>query len=172
MNDYKVKIVKLNDPVFRMCIELCANQYKQTYKTDNVNIYDSYLALTKCVFEDGRFKEKLISCAGFRKANSKYLYSEAYMDAPIESVISSMENESISRDVIFEVGSFTSINSSGALELIKVMNYTFWALGLRYALITGVPYIISALKRINMNVNEICCAETDEATMKKWGNVL
>src|ERR1041385_6977632 len=75
---------------------------------------------------------KTAACAGVTFAESRTLFSETYLDDPIDVVLSRLEGEPIQRSAIAEIGSLASIERYAGVELVKVLPILTWCLRRQY----------------------------------------
>ena len=54
---------------------------------------------------------------GYRRAGAEPLYHEAYLDAPVETLVASALGHAVARDAIVEIGNFAADNALAMVEL-------------------------------------------------------
>lgn len=127
----KIRIVPKSSNDWSKALNLVREKYKRTFGADVLPNPDYFVV---CVLpsevSDG--DTQIVACAGLTFSSTAPLFSEQYLDEPIERLISRLEGKSVSRNAIVEVGSLASLKHNIGTELVKVLPILIWCLGKQY----------------------------------------
>lgn len=119
-----------------------------------------------------RCEGELRGVVGYRDGMVKPLFSEHYLDAPVETVISAHLGETIERQRLVEVGNLALAESGDARWLIAAATAFLHAAGYRWVLFTAVRPLFNAFQRLGLR--PIVIAAPDPARLpdggRNWGS--
>ncbi|WP_437730218.1 thermostable hemolysin [Sorangium sp. So ce1335] len=121
----------------------------------------------------GAAPSKVVACAGLTFSSGDRLFSEQYIDEPIEQVISALERQPVSRDAIVEVGSLASIEHRAGTELIRAVPILAWCLGKKYILCTITANLKIIFDAVGLNFQPVRGADAarlGEGAQERWGS--
>lgn len=138
--------------------------FKQCYDADIRTFYPTLLAFTQ--------HAELMGVAGFRGAAGQTLFSEQYLDQPLEELIGAHWAEPIERREIVEVGNLALASPGQARWVIAAVTLFLHAAGYRWVLFTAVKPLINAFRRLGLD--PITLAPADPARLaddgQHWGS--
>ncbi|MEJ2117141.1 MAG: thermostable hemolysin, partial [Alphaproteobacteria bacterium] len=94
-------------------------------------------------------QNKVHCAAGLRDASEPY-FSEYYLDAPIERVISGIAGKAVERREIVEVSSLTSRTSAASIQFMRDLILYGDTLGFNWAFFTATSRLEKLLRRIHL----------------------
>jgi hypothetical protein len=109
---------------------------------------------------------------GYRDAEHQRLFLEAYLDEPIETVISHHVGEQVERASIVEVGNLAEAEAGDARLAIIAATAFLHTAGYRWVVFTGVSRLRNAFRRLGLEPKELVEADDSrlsEAERKAWG---
>jgi hypothetical protein len=119
-----------------------------------------------------RCAERTSGVVGIRAAGQHSLFSEQYLDAPIERVVSDFTGQSVQRSQILEIASLAALRP-GACQLINIMLVaSAHAAGFRYGCFASTSQLQRILQKQHFSVATLAAAEPeclgDDAA--RWGS--
>lgn len=116
---------------------------------------------------------KLVAACGFISAAAGPLFLEAYLDQPIEKVISAHAGFPVRRDDIVGVGNFSVTEPGTARYLITAIVDRLHATSKQWAVFTAVPVVRNAF--IKLGLNPVILGEPDKKRLSaeeqaEWGS--
>lgn len=111
--------------------------------------------------------------AGLTFAENGGLFSERYLDAPIESLIGAHEATKVPRAGVMEVGSLASTELHAGAELIRILPLLAWCLGQRYAICTATHQVRRMFSKLDMDFIALRAAGIDRLAQDaraNWGD--
>lgn len=111
--------------------------------------------------------KKFAAVAGARPASLENLFSEQYLENPIEHVIQTP------RENIIEIGNLAPANAGQARWLITTLSAFMVAAGFTHVVFTAVPRLRNAFQRMGLPLTEISAVKPDQLTAQErynWGN--
>lgn len=92
----------------------------------------------------------LRAVVGYRDGTIKPLFSEHYLDAPAERLMSARLGQPVQRDHLVEVGNLALAHPGQARWVIAATTVYLRAAGYRWVLFTAVTPLVNAFKRLGM----------------------
>ncbi len=89
---------------------------------------------------------------GYRPAWEERLFLEAYLDAPVEEVLSRRTGAAVPRSTIVEVGNLASATPGGARALITFTTAYFKGVGLDWVVFTATPALRNSFTRLGIKL--------------------
>lgn len=111
--------------------------------------------------------------AGLTFCENGALFSERYLDDPIEALISAQEGASVSRVGIMEIGALASTELHAGTELMRSMPLLAWCLGQRYAIFTATHQVRRMFSKLDMEFIALRAAGIDRLALDaraSWGD--
>jgi hypothetical protein len=138
--------------------------FAQCYGADIRSFYPTLLAF-------GMHAE-LLGVAGFRDGHGQALFSEQYLDQPVEQLIDAHWGEPAERRQIVEVGNLALANPGQARWVIAAVTMFLHAAGYRWVLFTAVKPLINAFRRLGLNPIELAPADVTRLADdgQQWGS--
>ncbi len=151
--------------------DLVNEKYKRTFGADVLPNPDYFVV---CVLpsEESDSDTQIVACAGLTLTSTAPLFSEQYLDEPIEQLISRLEGKSVSRNAIVEIGSLASRKNEIGIELVEILSIIIWCLGKRYVLCTATKQLRRILSSLNLLFEPIQLSDYQrlgENVKEKWG---
>ncbi|MDH5187886.1 MAG: thermostable hemolysin [Rhodospirillaceae bacterium] len=142
---------------------LIRNVYQREYGAQVPEIADTIMAL---IGMDGA----VLSAAGVR-TNGDF-FSEVYLDANIEEVISKYWSAPVKRSDIAEVTTMASIHPKASLRLMAEIVRHLRAMGASWAFFTITERLRALLKRMGVSTLELALADPAKLTdgAQNWGS--
>jgi hypothetical protein len=153
-------------------VALVREKYRRSFDAEVKPNPDCFIV---CTVDDGigAGASKVVACAGLRFSSEGRLFSEQYIDEPIEQIISRVEWRPASRDAIVEVGSLASIEHRAGTELVRVIPILTSCLGKRYILCTITASLKLIFDAVGLDFQPIRSAEVTRlgpGEQDKWGS--
>lgn len=137
--------------------------YQQRYDADIRSFYPTLLTFTA--------HSELRAVVGFRAGLVRPLFSERYLDEPVDRLIGDHWAEPVDRAQIVEVGNLALASPGQARWVIAAVTVYLRAAGYRWVLFTAVTPLINAFRRLGLN--PIRLAAADPARLqdggRQWG---
>lgn len=138
--------------------------FQATYGAELGSFYPNLTAFTT--------DNQLRGVVGYRDGMVKPLFSEQYLDAPVETVMSRHLKQEVRREQLVEVGNLALANPGEARWVIAAMTAFLHAAGYRWVLFTVVKPLFNAFQRLGLRPIEI--ATPDPARLsdggRSWGS--
>lgn len=138
--------------------------FRQSYGADIRAFYPTLLAFS--------MHSELLGVAGFRSGGDQGLFSEQYLDHPLEQLIARHWDEPVERRHIVEVGNLALIGPAQARWVIAAVTLFLHTAGYRWVLFTAVRPLINAFGRLGLN--PIMLAQADPGRLaddgQHWGS--
>ncbi|MBI0329795.1 thermostable hemolysin [Burkholderia plantarii] len=112
--------------------------------------------------------QRILACAGITFAGPTPLFSEQYLEKPIESVIHDTWGVEYFRNEIAEIGNLISNDISASASVIKLVPLLAWCMGARALLCTVTTKVAGLLKNYDIQFEPIC--EADPARVAGAGH--
>lgn len=132
----------------------------KSYQAHITTFYPVLLSIT-------RMNNRFAAVAGVRPAASEALFSEHYLDRPIEQILSTP------REKIVEIGNLAPDGAGHARWLISTLNSFMVNAGFSHVVFTAVPRLRNAFKRLNLPLT--CLADASQEHLPdyekmNWGH--
>lgn len=165
-NKYKIQLVSAASEIRGDVEQFIQTSYKKHFSAHLNEFFPLILAVTK--ISDGT----IIGALGLRYADEEELFSECYLEQPIETLIQQNESKIIVRNKILELGNFVVRERSDIKSILPIISQYIKSLDVDWAVYTLTQPIKSyfdkcALKLIFLqkaDVKAVNGAATD------WGN--
>jgi Thermostable hemolysin len=116
---------------------------------------------------------KLLAACGLRHADQSALFLEAYLDVPIETLISKYNEAHVMRSEILEVGNLAVAEPINVRTLLASISVYLHSTQSEFAVFTGISTLRNSLTKLNMplqllgeaNINRI-----PEQERASWGS--
>ncbi|WP_437630016.1 thermostable hemolysin [Sorangium sp. So ce854] len=167
---FKVSFAPSDD--WSQAVDLVRQKYRRSFGAEVTPSPDCFIV---CTIERGPGvgASKVVACAGLTFSSGARLFSEQYIDEPIEQVISALERRPASRDAIVEVGSLASTEHRAGTELIRVVPILAWCLGKRYILCTVTADLKLIFDAVGLNFQPVRGADVARlggGEQERWGS--
>jgi hypothetical protein len=117
-------------------------------------------------------RDALVGVAGFRAADGNRLFSEQYLDQPLEQLIRHFWNLPVDRNQIVEVGNLAMASPGQARWVIAAVTVFLYSRGYRWVMFTAVTPLVNAFRRLGLK--PVVLAPADPARLAKdgqrWGS--
>ena len=138
--------------------------FQQTYGAELRAFYPNLTAFTSA----GQIR----GAAGYRDGMVKPLFSEQYLDAPVEKVLAAHLNQTIERRHLVEVGNLALAGPGEARWVIAATTMFLHAAGYRWVMFTAVKSLCNAFQRLGLKPIKIATPDPrrlpDEG--RNWGS--
>lgn len=141
-------------------------RFRQVYGAEIREFYPVLLALRGEA-------ERLLAVAGIRSGDLGALYSEHYLDQPVNVTLSRHYAEPVERESIVEIGNLSPAHLGQSRWLILTLCRCLHQQGFRKVVFTAVPVLANALRRMGLSpillgdANPSRLPETDK---NDWGS--
>jgi hypothetical protein len=102
---------------------------------------------------------ELLGACGLRSAGAEKLFLEAYLDAPIDSILTGLAMHPVQRNDIVEVGNLAGFRPGMARHLIAVLTAHLHEIGVHWVAFTAIPGLRNAFAKLGIEIFPICKAE-------------
>jgi len=113
------------------------------------------------------------SMAGYQEATSGSLFVEQYLRQPVDYELSRCIGQTVSRDVIVEVGNLAEAGPGGGRDaIIALVSFLFGA-GYQWGVVTAVPQLANAFRRLGLKYVELGVADANKLSPEQriaWGS--
>ncbi|MBU1191836.1 MAG: thermostable hemolysin [Gammaproteobacteria bacterium] len=138
--------------------------FQRSYGADITSFYPTLLSFS--------VRDALVGVAGFRAAGGNRLFSEQYLDQPLEQLISNFWNVPVDRNQIVEVGNLAMTSPGQARWVIAAVTVFLYSRGYRWVMFTAVNPLINAFRRLGLK--PVVLASADPARLaedgQRWGS--
>ena len=138
--------------------------FQQTYGAELRAFYPMLTAFTSA----GQIR----GVAGYRDGMVKPLFSEQYLDAPVEKVLATHFDQTIERRHLVEVGNLALASPGEARWVIAATTMFLHAAGYRWVMFTAVKSLCNAFQRLGLKPIQIATPDPrrlpDEG--RNWGS--
>ena len=134
--------------------------FQQAYGAELRTFYPNLTAFTT----GGRIR----GVAGYRNGIAQPLFSEQYLDAPVEKVVATHLDRIVERRHVVEVGNLALSGTGEARWVIAAMTVFLQAAGYRWVLFTAVKPLFNAFQRLGLRPVQI--ATPDPKRLPNGGN--
>lgn len=137
--------------------------YHRHYGADIQSFYPTLLAFTS--------HAELRAVVGVRACREAPLFSEQYLDTPVDRLIAGHWEEPVGRDRIVEVGNLALANPGQARWVIAAVTLYLRSAGYRWVLFTAVTPLVNAFHRLGLNPIRLAPADPErlEDRGRHWG---
>jgi hypothetical protein len=104
-------------------------------------------------------RDRIRGVVGYRDGMEQPLFSELYLDAPVERVMASYLDEAVERRRVVEVGNLALAGAGEARWAIAAMTVLLYAAGYRWVLFTAIRSLFNAFQRLGLNPVQIAIPE-------------
>ncbi|ABC33247.1 uncharacterized protein involved in outer membrane biogenesis [Hahella chejuensis KCTC 2396] len=117
-------------------------------------------------------RDRLISVLGYQSAQSRPLFLEQYLNAPIEQVLARIQGAPCSRSGIIEVGNLASTTQGALRRLILVLARYFSERNYQWLTLTVIPELLNSFRRFDLPMIELAKAmpEALGRDAASWGS--
>jgi hypothetical protein len=139
-------------------------KFKQSYSA-NINEFFPDLLCMRCF-------GKLTGTAGMRVANNSKLFLEQYLDQAIETELSALNNKTVSRDSIVEIGNLASSQRGASHLLFLLFTSILHRAGYRWIVFTATKSLQNNLNKLGFELSYLCNADPsklDNDSVEDWG---
>lgn len=115
--------------------------------------------------------QQLVAAAGWRCAGDEQLMLEAYLDAPVENLISHLAGQPVARRSIVEVGNLAAAQTGSSVDVILNLARHLDQLGYEWVVFTATSSLIRIFGRLGLH--PLALAPADPARLgeqaRAWG---
>jgi len=171
---YGIHVATPGDRRFAQAKSLVTAVYLDFYQAiidPNPDLFVICAHVDEACSEEG---DHVFACAGMTFGrNHVALFSERYLGRPIETTLTPVLDDRISRDAIVEVGSLASRNGVAGKELIRAIPLIAWFLGMSAILCTATTNLRKILERQQIPFISLAPSGVEQlppAERKEWGS--
>ncbi|MDX2505628.1 MAG: thermostable hemolysin [Gammaproteobacteria bacterium] len=148
--------------------------FKKYYNAEIDQFYPTLLSIEtdKDNHNNLNSEQSIKAVAGVRCAAEQMLFSEYYLPEKLETELQLQYGQSISRQVVVEVGNLAPATVGQMRWLIASITGFLYSAGFQYIVFTAVPGVYNAFKRMDMPLKVLTEAKQEclpEAIQHKWG---
>lgn len=118
-------------------------------------------------------KGELLAVCGLRGAETEKLFLEAYLDDPVDGVLSAKTGGKVERKDIVEVGNLAGFRPGMGRHLIAVLAAYLHEIGVHWVVFTANPGLRNAFVKLGIALMPICHADRSRlpaACQAGWGS--
>lgn len=128
----RIEIVNRHDKQAGKSLEYISRIYHDNY---NATVSPDPDIIVACKDKDSG---ELVACTGISfAAPSQCLFSERYLDTPLDALIFQQTDHVLSRHQVVEIGSLASDNPNAAADFIRIVPIIAWLMGSKAILCTS-----------------------------------
>ena len=155
--NYNLKFTLPNSSIGQDIKKYTQSVYKEIYGASINPNPDEFIYLEQ--------NNEIYASFGITYRENKKLFSECYLDAPLEN-----EENKLGNYVTSEVGSFISIKNGFGLQLYKLLPYILYEKNSFYALVTLTRKVYTLFNRLNFRTSYLIGATEDRVPVRNiWG---
>lgn len=94
----------------------------------------------------------LLAVCGLRHAHQEKLFLETYLDAPIEQLLSQLNDTEVSRNAVLEVGNLAVADPVNVRSLLASISLYLHSTQSEWAVFTGISVLRNSLFKLNMSL--------------------
>ena len=155
----QIRYLHGSDPQRVPLENLISRVFKKYYNTEIKHFYPNLISIESISSES---KKAIKAVAGVRCAADEALFSEYYLDQPLETELEALYNKKIARHHIVEVGNLAPANIGQMRWLIASITAFLYSAGFQTVIFTMVPGVYNAFKRMNLPLEFIANADYDK----------
>lgn len=117
--------------------------------------------------------EAVEACAGISFFGPKPLFTEQYLDAPVEEVLTGVYGHTVHRDEVLQVGSIASRQITAGADIIRALPLILAGMGRPYAVLTATARLAALMKRLGIVYRMLCEADGSRlgpGELARWGS--
>lgn len=117
--------------------------------------------------------ERITAVAGVRPADAEPLFSEVYLDVPVERRLAGATGRSVQRASIVEIGNLAPAGAGQARWLIATLTAYLYAAGFEWVVFTSIPLVFNAFARLGLPLSVLAEAHAHclpAAARANWGS--
>ncbi len=169
-----LEVARRDTRAWRAGIQLARAAYKEHFGADTDPAPGTLLVLTEQDLRTISPQETISGAvAGLVFADEGHLFSEYYLDAPIEEVLAPYTGGEVTRSEIVEVGPLASTSTGAGAELISLLGAMCWCHGAKAAVFTVTRQLHVMLRRMGIVTQVICRPLENQLPPDQrgiWGN--
>lgn len=161
-----VRVTESQTPLWVQATETVKKKFHSSYNA-TIEPNPQYFAVTL------DHEERILSCAGITFADNGTLFSEQYLDQPIEKILSARLEKMIERSTIVEIGSLISHHVTAGTIMVNMIPLLAWCMGAHYLLCTVTPRVRKVMESCQIVFEPLLTADPDRLTNKNgadWGS--
>jgi len=171
---YGIHVAVQGDRQFVQAKSLVAAVYLDFYQAIIDPNPDLFVICARIDEECSEEGDQIFACAGMTFGrNHVALFSERYLGRSIETTLTPVFDDQISRNAIVEVGSLASCNGVAGKELIRAIPLIAWFLGMSAILCTATTNLRKMLERQQIPFIPLAQSGVEQlplAERKEWGS--
>jgi len=116
--------------------------------------------------------ERIAAVAGVRPADSEPLFSEIYLDKPVEQRLAETNARTVRRASIVEIGNLAPAGAGQARWLIATLTAYLYAAGFEWVVFTSIPLVFNAFARLGLPLSVLAEARAQclpAGARANWG---
>jgi hypothetical protein len=164
---YEIQVVSEGAPSYSLLQLMVSQTYRDNYQADILPAPDCFIALKT-------WDNRWASCFGVTFAQGGTLFSERYLNAPIETFIEEKFQKEAQRHQLAECGSFaSSLIPGGGKTLLASLPWILWTSGIHYALVTVIPQVQKLFQLLSIPFLPLCSADSNllsRTELEAWGS--
>ena len=117
--------------------------------------------------------DRIAAVAGVRPADTEPLFSEVYLDKPVERQLAETNARTVRRASIVEIGNLAPAGAGQARWLIATLTAYLYAAGFEWVVFTSIPLVCNAFARLGLPLSVLAEARVQclpAADRAHWGS--
>ena len=165
------RVIDRLDPEYFSLQGMVSERYLETYNATISPSPDMFALLR----DEYRAVAVCGACYGVTSASGKKLFSEYYLDEPVESLIHERFGIRVERKNVSEISSLVSCDAPGAgKKIIAMIPWFIWSLGFEFVLMTATTQLRKLMREAGILYHPISKATVDRLPEKGskalWGS--
>lgn len=149
------RLVGPNDRYYAAAVALARSVYRHAY---GATIAPRPHRFIVCI---DRATDKALACAGLSFGGRAALFSEHYLDQPLERKVADIFQRDVARSDIAEVTALATLEPSMGTELVRALPLVCWYLGLRGVICTVTSRLRRAFASLKLEFHELAVADAE-----------
>ncbi|WDD98802.1 thermostable hemolysin [Thalassomonas actiniarum] len=151
-------------------VNLVTESYASIHKADVTPTPDEFVFMQVAESE----QENYAGAYGITYPKFNCLFSEQYLDRPVEQIAYEITGDFVDRQHICEIGSFSSFGyKSAAYKLLETLPHILWSKGMRFTLVTLTPIVEKMINKLGYTYHPVGVADITKLSAgqrEKWGS--
>ncbi|MEO9382931.1 thermostable hemolysin [Chromobacterium phragmitis] len=161
----KIRVAKHGTALWNLAATAVQEKYQNAYEAQVEPNPENFVV----AMDDN---QNTLACASITFAEHISLFSEQYLEKPIELLVREMWQREYYRSDIAEIGNLISNDKNASLSIIKLVPLLAWCMGAKALLCTVTPKVASLLKACDIEFEPICAADPAKVAggARAWGS--
>ena len=161
----KIRVAKHGTALWNLAASAVQKKYQSAYEAQVEPNPENFVV---AIDND----QNILACAGITFAERAPLFSEQYLEKPIELLTRETWQREYYRSDIAEIGNLISNDKNASVSIIKLVPLLAWCMGAKALLCTITPKVAGLLKACDIEFEPLCEADPSKVAggARAWGS--